>query len=133
MLFTSNVMTKLTQLDQHIWEQYTKTIQPLKNSKPIPLGTVPSKIQITPRPSPHHTLDLHGETLARAHAAALAHVDPSKTTHKHVMIITGKSGLMSSHLPKWLDHLPHVRQVDTLEGGGAFRVWLKKPKNKSKL
>jgi DNA-nicking Smr family endonuclease len=73
-------------------------------------------------------MDLHGASLASAHEAALAHVDQSKFHHKHVMIITGKSGPMSSHMPRWLDHLPHVKQVDTLPGGGAFRVWLRKPK-----
>ena len=119
----------LSESDRLLWQAVTKDVRPLHCAQVTPL---PQPLQhahhVKPRPTPGTTLDLHGATLAAAHEAALAHVDQSKTTHKHVTIITGKSGAMSTHMPTWLDHLPHVRQVDTLPGGGAFRVWLRKPK-----
>jgi len=121
-------MRRLTPQDQATWEAYTQQVQPLKHNNSLPCNPPSTKVQVTPRLPYSAVMDLHGASLASAHEAALAHVDQSKFHHKHVMIITGKSGPMSSHMPRWLDHLPHVKQVDTLPGGGAFRVWLRKPK-----
>lgn len=119
----------LSEKDKQLWQAFTKSVQPLHCAQVTP---APQPLQrardVKPRPTPSTLLDLHGETLASAHAAALAHVDPLHAHHKRVTIITGKSGEMSTHMPKWLEHLPHVRQVDTLPGGGAFKVWLRKPK-----
>jgi DNA-nicking Smr family endonuclease len=69
------------------------------------------------------TLDLHGMTLAEAHAttnAFLAHCH-----ERSVTIVTGISGAIHREFPHWLDKHP-IGRIEPMNGGGAFRVHLRR-------
>ncbi len=85
-------------------------------------------------------IDLHGMTQAVAFQA-LAHfmAGAVKTGKRNLLIITGKgtgkTGVLRTNLPHWLQTLPEASQILTLRpaapkhgGAGAFYVLLKKPK-----
>jgi DNA-nicking Smr family endonuclease len=82
------------------------------------------------------TIDLHGQTQEQAHARVTRFVKSAATSgHKTLLIITGKSGVLRTVVPKWLD-TPSLRPfilaitcATPKEGGeGALRVLLKKQK-----
>lgn len=93
---------------------------------------MPSQDVFKPSPAapPKHTWDLHGMTVQDAHMLTLSQIDDLKHTHKYVTFITGKSGIMNQEFTHWLDENPQVRKVDVINGGGAYRVWFKKVRQK---
>lgn len=49
-------------------------------------------------------------------------------TRKGITVVTGKSGPICREFPLWMEGHPSVRDVEELNGGGAFRVRFKKAK-----
>ena len=74
---------------------------------------------------PKKCVDLHGMTIQEAHATTLHQLDIWKNVTKSLVFITGKSGIIRQEFLHWVQH---AGKVETLNGGGAFRVFLKKTK-----
>lgn len=112
--------------DEELWKQVTEGL--------IPLVFTPTAAAIRPsaRSFAHYrpfrrTLDLHGMTLNEAHAQTKRVVYEAKIYGlKYVTIITGLSGQIRREFPFWVEALPEARRVEALNGGGAFKVFLKK-------
>ena len=79
-----------------------------------------------PQPVPSRTVDLHGLTLAQAHDRILAQLDLWKGLTRSLVFVTGKSGLIRQEFSRWLQHHSAVSRIETLNGGGAFRVYYHK-------
>jgi DNA-nicking Smr family endonuclease len=88
------------------------------------------------RPAVNARLDLHGYTQTQAQHALLQFLASSRQKgFTWILVITGKGtmngGTLRTHLPLWLDQLPHLvsgyAQARMEDGGsGAFYVRLKK-------
>jgi DNA-nicking Smr family endonuclease len=64
-------------------------------------------------------IDLHGLTLQNAWLTVRSFID--ETPHRDVTIITGR-GQMSVEITSWLSQCPRYQSHSVLNGGGAFRV-----------
>jgi len=85
----------------------------------------PMVIAAVPGWSP--TLDLHDLTLVQAHAATLAHIQQAHARHQRkIIVITGRSGLIAKEFPTWIQLNPLVTKSAILNGGGAWKLWVKK-------
>jgi hypothetical protein len=105
-----------------------KDVKPLVKtsvSSPVP-GMAPPK----PPAKDKHIWDLHGMTLDEAHQLAISQVQTHQGKSGSVTFITGKSGQMRNEFCHWLDREQGISRIESLNGGGAFRVWFKKIKNK---
>ena len=86
--------------------------------------------------TPSSTLDLHGLTLARAHAQLVAFIEAhARAASRDLLVITGKSGQLAQEVPRWLTlsdmkiHVSMVSKASPRQGGeGALCVRLKKRK-----
>ena len=67
------------------------------------------------------SMDLHGLSIHDAYIATWQFL--SDCALDRAVIITGK-GHMMTEFPIWADRHPRVRQIEPLNGGGAFRVKL---------
>jgi DNA-nicking Smr family endonuclease len=118
----------LSDKDREIWRMAMRDV------KPLPQTTPPELISKIPSAKPpardSHIWDLHGMTINQAHELTLNQVQQHSGQRRSVTFITGKSGQMNREFPQWLDLHPGVRRIDSLNGGGAYRVWFKKIKNK---
>ena len=113
----------LTPEESELWNKVMSgTLQICKQSlPPIPTPTpVKPKIHY-----PKKCVDLHGMTIQEAHAITLHQLDIWKNVAKSLVFITGKSGIIRQEFLHWVQH---AGKVETLNGGGAFRVFLKKNK-----
>lgn len=119
---------KFDKYDAALWEAVTSDI--------VPLGAIAKQPSKGPgvllhgcftRPIDRGTLDLHGLTLDAAYAAAKDYVD--KAIERAPTIITGISGQIKSEFEFWFENHPSVRKVESLNGGGAYRLHLKKQRN----
>jgi hypothetical protein len=109
--------------DNDVWCAYIKGVTPL------------GKRAIAP-PSPHsqraveptlgHTLDLHGLTLTDAHAKTVELLSHGCYRFRYVTIITGLSGAIRQEFLQWIDGYPMVQRIETINGGGGFRVHFRK-------
>ena len=84
-----------------------------------------------PRPQPmslSRTVDLHGLTLEQAHRRTIEQLDAWKGLTRNLVFVTGKSGRIREEFSRWLEGYPGVSRVETLDGGGAFRVHYPKPR-----
>jgi len=114
----------MTPEDHKIWKQVTESTLPLGFAPVAPAmrPVVPLAREYFPR-----SLDLHGLTLAQAHTETLAFVSAAKQHGmKSVVIITGLSGDICREFPMWVESIPTVRLTQRLNGGGAFRLILKR-------
>jgi dsDNA-specific endonuclease/ATPase MutS2 len=119
----------MTLEDAEIWRQVTSGLVPLlpKPSAPVIRPDAPVDV-IRPR-ARFTTLDLHGYTVHQACAVTKTFVyDAKRAGLKYVTIITGLSGQIRREFPLWVEQFPEVRKVDPANGGGAFRVYLKRNK-----
>lgn len=122
----------LTHKDQQLWNDVIKDVQPLDSVQIARQDNAPSR-KIVPRKPPNHpAVDLHGMTLADAHARIQDHLHETKQSYKFVTIITGKSGQLRQDVPRWIEHMPGVRKIDPAEDLGSVKVWFKNTRQKNK-
>lgn len=121
----------LTDKDKQIWQAYTKGVTPLGKPPQIaPVQTAAPVRVATHRVAPF--MDLHGETLQSAWQSVRHHVEHLKHEVKHMTVVTGKSGQIRQEFPSWLVTMPGVQKVESINGGGAFRVHFKKTRHNKK-
>lgn len=117
----------MTREDAELWKRVTEGLQSLLPKPRAPVIRPDAPLSVRRHRARFTTLDLHGLTLQQAHAEALAHVRAGKAAGlKYVTVITGLSGEIRREFRYWIEPLPEVRKVETLNGGGAFKVFLKK-------
>lgn len=85
-------------------------------TQPLSLPTKSTKNQ------PKKCIDLHGMSIQQAHATTLQHLEFWKDQTKSIVFITGKSGIIREEFCHWVQNA----KIEPLNGGGAFRVFLKK-------
>jgi DNA-nicking Smr family endonuclease len=113
--------------DQALWNQHTQDVTRLRTAAQSVITPPPAVIPPVVRPTNgSDILDLHGLTFEAAHIHTVMHVEQFARCVKSVTVITGKSGSMQEHLPRWLADHAMVRNIQPLNGGGAFRVWFRK-------
>jgi hypothetical protein len=105
-----------TEEECRLWQRYLERM-----SEPVPVPT-----HSPPKPRTACVLDLHGMTAAEAYAAFCAFVAGGKGGYKYLTVVTGKSGVIRREFEHWTANCADIRRVDTLNGGGAFRVYLRK-------
>lgn len=143
-------MNKLNNEDQKIWDNFTKTMSELKNSKYKSIPYIPSREIIeniikpyinTTNKKPYTTiLDLHGMTKNESfHQLEIRLIVFKTQGHKCILVITGKGhgkdnhpGILKRKVPMWLETVKFkniVRgwsQAKKEDGGdGAIYVHLK--------
>ena len=99
-----------------LWKRVCRTVNPLggpRSSRSRPLRPYQEATEI----------DLHGMTVDEAHRAAMSFL--TLTGQRSVLIITGRSGVITREFPFWIQHIPMVSRYDSLNDGGAYRVYLK--------
>lgn len=108
--------------DAALWRAYTKDVTPLGQR---PVASQPPVIRLPLQAVPcDHTLDLHGSTLAEAHARTLDFITTAHYRYRYVTIITGLSGAIRREFRHWIDGSPTVRRIDEL--GGSYRVYFRR-------
>ena len=123
----------LTPEEQALWEQVNSTVKTFANppqdmrmslvtrSKPQPTMFIATMPEWSP------TLDLHDLTLAQAHAATLSHIRQAHARHQRkIIVITGRSGLIAKEFSTWVDLNSLVTKRTILNGGGAWKLWVRK-------
>ena len=119
---------KLSEEERRIWEQITSGITPLMNSSVLPSeGPVGPKV-IARYPSAYDPrLDLHGMKIQEAYHAVMNHLDQGyREGFKKITVISGRSGQINQEIVRWLENNSHVRSINSLRGGGAWEICLKK-------
>lgn len=113
--------------DQELWRQVTEGIIPIVFTPTAAVIRPTAPLVARHRPF-RQTLDLHGLTLNEAHAQTKKVVYEARLFYglKSITVITGLSGQIRREFPFWVEALPEVRRFEPLNGGGAFRVHLKK-------
>ncbi|CAM6054947.1 unnamed protein product [Sphagnum tenellum] len=91
-----------------------------------PPTTSNPKIVVNRPVVPAGTVDLHGMTIAEAHSKVLATLDLWRGKAKSITFITGQSGGIRSEFVHWLSDHAAIRRIEPMNGGGAFKVFLKK-------
>lgn len=72
-------------------------------------------------------LDLHGLKIQEAFEAVQEHLYQGfHNGFKKVTVISGRSGQINQEIPRWLENNSYVRSINSLRGGGAWEVCLKK-------
>ena len=113
----------LTPEEAELWNKVMSGTLQIRKPSPQPTPqTTPIKPKI---PYPKKCVDLHGLTIQEAHAITLHQLDIWKNVAKSLVFITGKSGIIRQEFLHWVQN---TGKVETLNGGGAFRVFLKKNK-----
>jgi DNA-nicking Smr family endonuclease len=117
----------LTPQEQELWAQ---TVARLDAQLPpvTVLAPVSKPVKNTTRPPSSATIDLHGLTLDSAHKLVLERIGSASLENRSLLFITGKSGLIRQEFSRWLENHASVRQVEELNGGGAFRVHFRRKK-----
>lgn len=113
--------------DSGVWNAYCKQVTPLRGGKvpspaPAPFGFAFAT------PLVHHTLDLHGLTVADAHAETRGFLARARGIYNYVTVITGRSGAIRDEFLPWLEGDSTISRIESLNGGGAFRIHFRKPK-----
>lgn len=121
-------MRGLTNSEQDLWARATKGVRPLDKAPTEPVEGQPCVSVPVPQDmgfSP--VLDLHGYILHDAYQKSRDHVqNGAMMGFKYVTIITGLSGQIHEEFPRWFANNPLVRSINSLRGGGAWEIWLKK-------
>jgi DNA-nicking Smr family endonuclease len=103
-----------------LWEYVKRSITPLGQGE----------IRRDPRLEPYlplESIDLHGDTIASAHTRTLGMVEEKrKAGVASFVVVTGKSGAICREFPHWMERANGVRSIEILNGGGAYRVTLKR-------
>lgn len=129
-MFFGQPTMPLSPNDQQLWASVIKHVQPLDHKQ---ISHVPGnllKSSVIQHNTNHHTLDLHGMTLAAAHERIQDHLRENRQSYKFVTIITGKSGALSDLAPRWIEQMPHVGKVDHADHKGSVKVWFKRTQKK---
>lgn len=120
---------RLSEDERKLWERTTKTVRPLDNAPVSPVEGH-QHIRVTaPRSQGFRpVLDLHGLTLHEAFQKSKDHIQTAVLLgqHRYVIIITGLSGQIHQEFPRWFTNHPQVRSINSLRGGGAWEIWLKR-------
>jgi DNA-nicking Smr family endonuclease len=121
----------MTPEDIELWKQVTEGLVPLVLT---PTATMAAVRSLACHTSFSRTLDLHGMTLNEAHAQTKKAVYEANVFYglKYITIITGLSGQIRREFPFWIEALPEVKKLEVLNGGGAFKVFLKKKNQRPK-
>ncbi len=117
-------MRKLTDSEKQLWSKITEDVSKIDQPKIVSVPTV----SLSPIRSKSFTpvLDLHGLTLHDAYNRSVSHIANAAGKYRYVVIITGLSGQIREEFPKWFSNHALVRSINSLRGGGAWEVWLKK-------
>ena len=120
-------MRNLSDQERELWSRITKDVAPLDRSPVSPLEPLPITRVSAPRSVPQGpVLDLHGLTLHDAFVQSKAHIENAYGRFRYVVIITGLSGQIHDEFPSWVTGHRLVRSINSLRGGGAWEIWLKK-------
>jgi DNA-nicking Smr family endonuclease len=114
-------MTNAT--DTELWHAFTQNVTPLTQRQ---LAMQPIAAPPLQRRQVDHTLDLHGLTLAEAHAQTFAFLAATRHHYRYVTIVTGVSGPIRYEFLHWIDRHPDVRHCESLPGDGSFRLYYRK-------
>lgn len=104
-----------------------KDVKPLDRSA-LANPPTPGRPAIAQPQRPPGTWDLHGLTLSEAYQLTRGQVQQASQSWRYQTFITGKSGRMNQEFSQWLENCNHVRKIEPLGSGGAYRVWFRKPK-----
>lgn len=110
----------LTPEEKELWNKVVHgslQLQPQTINPPLP-----TTIKKRSKQQPKKCIDLHGMTIQQAHATTLQYLDFWKDQTKSLIFITGKSGIIRQEFCHWVQNA----RIEPLNGGGAFRVFLKK-------
>jgi len=110
------MVRKLTPEDVEVWNTFVKKVS--QTGEP---EYNPPSLYIA---APLTELDLHGLTLSEAHRYTMDFVDGA--SGKYVMVITGLSGQIKKEFPHWFSNHKTVRQIEEMNGGGAYKIHFKK-------
>lgn len=103
-----------------LWDIVKRRITPLGE----PRGPGEPRLVLVEEPG---SLDLHNLTLQEAHASTRSYLGRcAKAGKRDVEVITGKSGKIRSEFVAWAMLDPNVRAIEELNGGGAFKVILRR-------
>ena len=115
----------MTPDDKKLWEAVTNSVKLVGSVSPkigSPRNQVGSRGSYM-RP----TLDLHGYGLNDALRESAAFIKEAKRVKlKYVRIVTGRSGQIRREFPFWLENISEIRRYEVMNGGGAFKIFLKK-------
>lgn len=109
-------------MDEHsrsLWARVCATVNKLGSPR-SPRSYAPESV------SEPLCLDLHGLTVQDAYDRTRAFLSHSSASV--VTVITGRSGIIRAEFPHWLDGFPEVASFGEQNGGGAFRIVLRKKK-----
>ena len=121
-------MRGLTDSEKNLWARATQNVRPLDKAPTGPVESLPRVSVPAPRDEGFDpVLDLHGLVLHDAFQRSKGHVqNAAMMGYKYVIIITGLSGQIHEEFPRWFADHPLVRSINSLRGGGAWEIWLKK-------
>ena len=122
----------LSDKDKQIWQSYVKDVTPLHHDLVKPDVVPRIKKQPEDVCRVNGLMDLHGLTLQQAHVSVHEQLNAHHNTLRYMTVVTGKSGQMSKEFPHWLENHAHVHRLESLNDGGAFRIWFKKTRHKQK-
>jgi len=125
---TNNRQRKITPEEKNLWNAAMNGGTKVPPSLPPNIApiSIPKTKLPTRLPPPSTTLDCHGMTLNEAYQATMAHISGWRGRAKSLVVITGKSGTMCLEFPGWVSSHKDVSKVEQMNGGGAFRLRLKK-------
>lgn len=110
--------------DMWLWQKFVERVTPLgAPRRPAPLSALPLALPALPS-----EIDLHGLPVHDAYRVTLAFLVRAKDVHREVTVITGRSGSIRREFPHWVERRAEVRRCEPLNGGGAFRLHLRRSK-----
>lgn len=115
----------LTQEEIELWNTYT-------SGKSISLDHLPTKWNKFHSQHISRRLDLHGLSTHTAYNKLCEWLDEQiACENTEVVVITGKSGQISSEFKSWAKNIPTIKSFISLkdkkgEDGGSYRLYLKK-------
>ncbi len=116
----------MTPEDLALWKKVTEGTAPI-SVKPHAETIVSNERTIVRPRARFTTLDLHGMTLQQACSDTRQFIMEAKWAGlKYVTVITGLSGGIRREFPMWVEPMIEVRKVEAVNGGGAFKVFLKR-------
>lgn len=118
----------LSPTDKALWARLTQGVRRLDGAPTSPIQGKNWLEATTPRQSAYHpSLDLHGLTIHAAHSAVLDHVYQGRQMGYRVLtVISGRSGQINAEMPRWLEGHRDVRSIESMNGGGAWKICLKR-------
>jgi len=115
----------MTPDDKKYWEAVTKSV--ILDASFPKISSPRAVLSVRGERYMRTTLDLHGYGLNDARFESVMFIkDAKKFKLKYVRIVTGLSGQIRREFPLWLENIPEIRRYEVLNGGGAFKIFLKK-------